>query len=203
VSDGTRGVPAAVRSAGEESYRTLRSTVKFAAGEAPIRSILIVDVDRDMTSGVAEQLARAFARAGDDCALVHTNSSVDTAAPGFTDLVAGTAAAGDVANASDTPHLNVVSAGSIADPDLLAGSRLSDAIDALLQNHAFVVLSSASLPRHADALAIAPRVDAVILVVTSGKTRRGRAIEARDALDRVGARMLGVVMIETRRRLFW
>jgi non-specific protein-tyrosine kinase len=75
--------------------------------------------------------------------------------------------------------------------------------DALHNEHAFVIVSCAALPARGDALALAPRVDGVILVVTSGKTRRPRAVEARDQLERVGARLLGVVLLETKRRLFW
>jgi Mrp family chromosome partitioning ATPase len=190
-------------SAAEEAYRTVRSTVKFASGPTPLRSILVVDLDRDNPSGVAEQLARAFARAGDTCALVDTNVRSGRTEPGFSDVVAGRSALGEVAQASSISGLTEIPPGTVRDPDLLAGGRLSQALDALLSQYSYVVLACATLPRHADALALAPRVDAVILVTTAGKTRRARAVEARDALERVGAHMLGVVMIESRRRLFW
>jgi Mrp family chromosome partitioning ATPase len=73
----------------------------------------------------------------------------------------------------------------------------------LTETGAFVVLCCNSAPRHADALAIAPRVDSTILVVTGGSTRRARAVEARDALERVGASLLGIVMLEPKKRWFW
>jgi len=85
----------------------------------------------------------------------------------------------------------------------VAGDRFGTALDGLIEAHGFVILSTAPLPKYADAVAIASRVDAVILVATAGGTRRPRAIEARDALDRVGARILGVVMLEPKKRWFW
>src|SRR5574338_598914 len=91
-----------------EAFRSLRSTVKFASGEQPIRSVLVVDIDRDTRSSVAEQLATAFA----------------------------------------------------------------ETLKRLIDSSGVAIVSSAPLPRYADALAIAPRVDAVMLVVTSGGTRR-------------------------------
>ncbi|MEX2314085.1 MAG: hypothetical protein WD628_00105, partial [Thermomicrobiales bacterium] len=57
-----------------EAYRSLRSTVKFATGERPIRSVLVVDIDRDARSQVAERLALAFAEAGDRCVLIDTDA---------------------------------------------------------------------------------------------------------------------------------
>jgi Mrp family chromosome partitioning ATPase len=66
-----------------------------------------------------------------------------------------------------------------------------------------LIVGCAGLPQHGDAIALAPRVDAVILTVTAGVTRRPRAIDARDALERVGGRLLGVVLVEPARRRFW
>ncbi len=76
-----------VSSAAAEAFRILRSSVKFAAGEQPIHTVLVVDVDRDQPSGVAEELGAAFARAGDRTVVVSTNSR-DHSGPdgGFGDL---------------------------------------------------------------------------------------------------------------------
>ena len=192
-----------VSSASAEAFRILRSSVKFAAGDQPIHTVLIVDVDRDDPSGVAEELGKAFARAGDRTVVVSTNSR-DRGGPdtGFGDLLfEGTVDA--LGLERDADGLVVVHAGRRSQPDLLAGDQLSRAIAALREQFDYVIISAASLPHHSDALGIAPRVDATILTVTTGKTRRPRAIEARDGLERVGARILGVVMVDGKRRRFW
>lgn len=190
--------------AADEAYRILRATVKYAVGEALVRTVLIVDVDRDEPSGVAEELASAFARSGDRCVLIDTNPrGTERRAAGFSDLLQGDASVADVAIASGLPGLTRVGAGTASAPDVLAGTGVTAALNQLVAEHEHVILSCASLPGNGDALALAPNVDATILVVTAGKSRRPRAIEARDALDRVGARLLGVVMVEPKRRRFW
>jgi Mrp family chromosome partitioning ATPase len=197
--------PATAESRRDEAFRSLRSTIKFAAGDPPVRTVLIVDADRDQMSDSAEQVARAFAKAGDACAYVDGNFRGDASSvPGFSDLLIGSQPLDTVieANAGDSV-LTTISAGTVPDPDLLAGDQVSQVLDALLERFEFVIIGAASLPANSDAISLASRVDASILVVTSGETRRPRAIEARDALDRVGARVLGVVLIESRRRLFW
>lgn len=189
----------------DEAYRSLRSTIKFAAGDARIRSVLIVDTDRDQASDTAQQVALAFANAGDRCAFVDADfrSRVGTE-PGFSDVLAGSATLESILKASDADDGYVaIGPGKAASPDLLAGDRLSVSLEGLLERFEYVILSTASLPAYSDAISLASRVDASILVVTSGKSRRPRAVEARDALERVGARVLGVVLIESRRRLFW
>jgi len=189
----------------DEAFRSLRSTIKFAAGDPPVRSVLIVDADRDQISDSAEQVARAFAKAGDACAFVDANFRREAGTtPGFSDLLIGSQPLDVVIeeNAGDS-LLTTISAGTVPDPDLLAGDQVSQVLDALLQRFEYVIIGTASLPANSDAISLASRVDASILVVTSGKTRRQRAVEARDALERVGARVLGVVLIEAKRRLFW
>lgn len=190
-------------SAAAEAFRILRSSVKFAAGDQPIHTVLIVDVDRDEPSDVAMELGAAFARAGDRTVVVLTNPR-DHSGPdaGFGDLLFdGTVDA--LGLQPDADGLAVVPAGRQLQADLLAGDKFSRAIAALREQFDYVIISAASLPRHSDALGIGPRVDATILAVTTGKTRRARAIEARDALERVGTRILGVVMLDGRRRRFW
>jgi Mrp family chromosome partitioning ATPase len=193
---------AAVNSAAAEAYRVLRSSVKFADAESPLRTVLVVDIDRAEPSGVAHELAAAFARAGDSCALVDLAAATDDA-PGFATLLTQHAAAASIGQPTDVPNLTRIGPGVDFRPDQLASSELPAVFGALRNDHAYVIISCAALPARGDALALAPRVDGVILVVTSGKTRRSRAVEARDQLERVGARLLGVVLLETKRRLFW
>jgi Mrp family chromosome partitioning ATPase len=123
--------------------------------------------------------------------------------PGLLELAAGAADAAALLQPGTLAGLSTLPPGAIDDPDLLSGDGVGRAIDALLIDHDYLIAGCAVLPRFGDALALAPRMDAVILTVTAGATRRPRAIEARDALERVGGRLLGVVLIEPERRRFW
>lgn len=188
-----------------EAYRSLRSTIKFAAGDTPVRSVLIVDTDRTGASETAFQVARAFAKAGDSCAFINTDpASGNTGIPGLSDLLIGSTSLDEVLQ-GDTGDglLTVIGPGTVADPDLLAGGQLARVLEALQQRFDYIIFGAAGLPGSSDAISVAPRVDATILVVTSGKTRRAKAVQARDALQRVGANILGVVLVESKRRLFW
>ena len=186
---------------GDEAYRLLRSTVRFTTGERPVRSVLVVDIDRATSSDVARRLAESFSMAGDRCVLVETDSRGGTKAAGFSDLIDGASLDG-IAVDSEAHSLAVISAGRATSADTLSADGVDDALSKLLERFEHVILTCAPMPQFADALALAPLVDAVILVVSSGKTRRQKAIDARDALRRVGANILGAVLSEEKRGRF-
>jgi Mrp family chromosome partitioning ATPase len=186
-----------------EKYRALRSTIKFAAADPPIRSVLVIDVDRATPSQVAERLADAFQHAGDRCVYLDANLQVSRAAGlGITDLLSGTAQL-DQALSGGNGHPPTIGPGSLDDHDLLVGDRFSVLLERLREQFTYMIISCASLPQHGDAVALAAQTDATILVVSQGATRRPKAIMARDALQRVGARVLGVVMLEPPPKRLW
>ncbi|RIK42013.1 MAG: hypothetical protein DCC58_11675 [Chloroflexi bacterium] len=192
--------PQAMQSTPSEAIRTLRSTIKFAGVERPIRSILVVDIDRQTPSGVAEGLAQAFGNAGDACILIDSRdrAPVEGDEPSLARLIVSPA----------TLPVRVgeplrVPGGADLNADALASDGLSAVIQRNVAEGAFVIVACRSAPSFSDAVSIAPRVDATILVVSAGKSRRAKAVEARDALARVGARLMGVVMVEAPKRWFW
>lgn len=187
---------------GAEAYRRLRATIKFAQRETPVRTVLIVDVDRDEPSPVARKLAGAFVFGGDPSVHVdaHVRGSLHEG-PGLSDVIRGDLAVDELRGGTEAGAVTL-GPGRDAEPDILMSERLRPALDALTEKFRFVIISCAPLPQYGDALAIAPRVDAVILTIAQGRTHRAKAVEAREALERVGAPVVGFVMIEQGRRWF-
>ena len=64
----------------------------------------------------------------------------------------------------------------------------------------FVIIDLPPVNRYADAAILAPKVDGVILVVEADRTPVVDAESAKKSLDRVGARIFGVVL--NRRRSY-
>lgn len=203
-----------------EAYRSLRSTVKFADTDPPTRSLLIADVTRNgQHTVVAANLAAALALGGDSTLLVDGALRQPRIHELFgltnSEGLAEWLAAGDVGQPlplveSGVPGLRLLLAGHApssmsgtgAAADLLTGD-LSARLLALLRDEAtFVVMDAPPLSNYGDGLAIAARVDGVLLLVRSGKTKRAAAQHAKDALDRVGARLLGAVLTDTGRGRF-
>ena len=212
-------VVASPASATAEAYRSLRSTVKFAGGEPPIRSLLVADAGTGGQHGaVAANLAAALALGGDSVVLVdadlrqprlreifrHGNE------PGLAEWLADPDTVRPLPlTESGVPNLRLLTAGhdrgtdGMAPGDLLNGDAFSRLLTLLREEATFVIFDAPALPEVSDALAIAARVDGAILLIRSGKTRRPAAQQAKEALDRVGTRILGAVLTDAGgRKLF-
>ena len=193
-----------------EAYRSLRATVKFSSLMPPPRALLLADAG---TGGqhptVAANLAAALALAGEGTILVDANLheprqhelfGLANEAGVAEWLAAGDATAPLPLRESGIPGLRLLGAGhlpgQVAPSDLLSGEAGAWLLERLREAADFVVLDAAPLPETADALALAARVDGVLLLVRSGTTKRVPAQRAKAALERVGARILGAVLTD-------
>ncbi|MCM8749629.1 capsular exopolysaccharide family protein [Thermomicrobiaceae bacterium CFH 74404] len=195
-----------------EAYRSLRAAIVFAGGERAVRSVLVAEAGSGNDSPlVAANLAAALALAGDRVALVDANLRT----PRLHGLLGRSNDAGLaewlrshdpeaplplVATAYDrllfVPAGSLSPAGAVNPADLLSQPRFAAFLEKVCREVAYTVIDTAPAPDFGDALAIAPRVDGVVLLVRSGHTRRTAAQSAKQALERVGARLLGVVMLQ-------
>jgi Mrp family chromosome partitioning ATPase len=78
--------------------------------------------------------------------------------------------------------------------ELLGSARMRDLLNELLTLADMVVVDSPPTVALADAAILSTQVDGVLLVVEAGKTRREIARRAMEALRRVNARVIGVVL---------
>jgi Mrp family chromosome partitioning ATPase len=200
-------------SAVAEAYRGLRATLKYSRAEPRVQTVLLVDTGTGgQGAEAAANLAASIALGGDTATLVDANPRAPTQhallntplSPGLVEWFV----AGDLVPIS--PHrtaierLSVVPAGDLGSPpsrstaDLVAGDAAIRLLSELRDGARFVLVHCAPMPAASDALGLAPHVDAVLLLVRAGTTKRTHAQQAREALDRVGARVLGVVLTDAR-----
>jgi capsular exopolysaccharide synthesis family protein len=78
--------------------------------------------------------------------------------------------------------------------ELLASPRMSEILKALSSLADHVLIDSAPVLPVADTLSIAPRVDGVIIVCRAKTATSDNAREVRSTLERVGARLVGLVI---------
>jgi protein-tyrosine kinase len=81
---------------------------------------------------------------------------------------------------------------------LLDSTRFSQLLADMCELFNFVVVDTAPVLNAPESLFIAPRVDAVIMVVRSGVTRREKAEKTKQLLDEAGANIIGIVLNKRR-----
>jgi capsular exopolysaccharide synthesis family protein len=186
-----------------ESYRILRTNLQIAGTDRHLPSLLISSPSRgDGKSDVAANLAVVLARAGKLVILVDANLRRPQAGAlfgvseqhGLAQLLEGESLPEPVAVPS-VPNLFVLPAGGVApnSSEILGSQRMYRLIQEY-KARADVVLFDSPPLWYSDALALAPQVDGVLLVVSSGTTGRENTINAVESLRLVGARIIGTVL---------
>ncbi|MBM3460150.1 MAG: polysaccharide biosynthesis tyrosine autokinase, partial [Armatimonadetes bacterium] len=199
VLDGSARSPVA------EAYRALRASVDFAAMEGQVRRLLVTSPNKSEGKSVTSvNLAAAMAFNGKRVVLV----DADLRRPslhrvfglsqerGLSQVLAGQLEVSEALQTTSRENLWVLTSGPLPHnpAELLGSPRLDQLLDCLAGIADFVILDSPPCLPVADPLVVASRVDAVLLVVHAGHTRRPALRHVRQLLQRAHARLLGVVM---------
>jgi succinoglycan biosynthesis transport protein ExoP len=205
-----------------EAYRSLRLNTQaaFAAGRAGAdqsieaalpRTIAVTSPEPSSAkTATASNLAVAFAEAGNRVVLVEADLRRPGVHPlfgisnaqGLTNLLSGeNVTIDDVVRKTRHPNLRVVTAGAPRqNPSELLGSRwLPDALERLRSGRDVdvIIFDAPAMDWPSDVASLGAVVDGTLLVVKAG-SRRGPIRAAREALAMAGARLLGIVLDDTR-----
>lgn len=187
-----------------EAYRALRASVQFASVDRSLRSLLVTSaVPEDDKSLVAANLAVAFARAGSRVVLV----DCDVRQPSLHDIFGADNSRGlSAALLGDeqapplletgVANLRLLPAGERPShpADFLGSQRMQSLLERLLASADLVVCDGPPVLAAVDAALLARRVDGVVLVIRSGRTKRDQAAKARALLAKAQANLLGAVL---------
>ena len=188
-----------------EGFREIRTNLQFVRVDSPPKTILITSaLPGEGKTTLTVNLARVLSDAGRKVTVVDADlrhpkvtrylSLVGDV--GLTNVLAGTADAGEMLQAYDDGAFDVIGAGpKPPNPgELLSSAAMSDLLVKLGEENDVVLVDGAPLLSVADTLGLAPMTDGVLLAVHHGRTEREQLRQAAAALGRVGARTLGVVL---------
>ncbi len=187
-----------------ESYRVLRSNVRFAAVDTPIHSLLITStVPGEGKSVTAYNLAVAMALDGRNVILVDTDLRRPTMhekakvsqQPGLTNVLVGHTSLEDALKETNIPGLRVLPAGPLPpNPAELLNSQAMKQLHKALKDQAdIVVFDSPPCLATADAQVMAAETDGVLYVIQFGEAKKSAVRHAVEMLRQARTRILGVV----------
>lgn len=190
-----------------EAYRLLRSNLEFAAADRPVKTLVVTSAKAsEGKSTTAANLAIVLAQTGRRVLLVdadmrrpslHRLFELPNEA-GFSLLFLLTEAVEVAPLISQTQYenLTVMTCGLLPPnpTELLSSPRMRQLVKLLSEKADIVIFDSSPVLAVADAAEVASKVDGVLLVVDSTKTRPSELAQARAALRRASASVLGVVL---------
>jgi non-specific protein-tyrosine kinase len=187
-----------------ESFRILRTNLQIAGTDRHLPSLLITSPSRgDGKTDIAANLAVVLARADKQVILIDANLRRPQLASvfgiseqgGLSNLLSNLDGMPEPIPVPSVPGLSIVPAGGhvLNSSEILGSQRMYRLIQECKARADVVLIDSAPL-WYSDALALAPQVDGVLLVVSSGTTGRENTINAVESLRLVGARIIGTVL---------
>lgn len=194
------------RSPVSEAYRSLRTNLDFYSFDRPLRTLIVTSAGPDEgKSTTLANLGIIMAQSGKrvvlaDCDLrrpsLHKLFEIRNTA-GITDMLRDEQAlAQPPFQEGPVPNLRLLPSGHLPPnpADLLGSRRMGQVIDALLKQSDLILFDAPPVIAVTDAAVLASKVDGVLLVVNEGKTKREHAKKAKTLLEKVNARLIGVVL---------
>lgn len=193
-------------SAVAEAYRALRTSVQFMGLDRPVRTLQVTSpISAEGKTTTVANLATVLAQAGQevvvlDCDLrrprIHTYFGLDNDM-GFTSVLLGEV--GLTAALQEVPGqkgLLLLASGPVPPnpAELLSSVRTRELLSALVARSGFVLVDSPPVLPVTDAVLVAARVEATLLVAKAGVTTRKRTQRAAAVLRQVDARLVGTVL---------
>ena len=195
-----------------EAYRSLRTSLQFAAYDNEIASVLVTSptATEGKTSTVAN-LGVVLATVGQNVVLV----SADLRRPrlaaffgldegvGLTSVMIGETTLDEALRAvPDIPGLAVLGCGPIPPnpAELLSSPKLAEIFDQLKESFDFVLIDSSPLLPVTDPVLLSRLSDITLLIVASGQTTKRQLKRGVEQLAQVGTRHIGIVLNEVTRR---
>ncbi|MDB5295184.1 MAG: capsular exopolysaccharide family protein [Phycisphaerales bacterium] len=193
-----------------EAYRSLRTAVQFAAPEG-LKTLLVASPNSgDGKTTLVTNLGIAMAQAGRRVCVVDADLRKPTihdifglkTTLGLTTLLAGRSTLEGTVQRGAVAGLDVLPCGPVpANPaEVLNSQEFGNVLDLLADRYDIVLLDSPPVQSAADARMIAASCDATLIVLTAQSAHRRTTEATRDALQSVGARIIGLVVNDVPRR---
>ncbi len=188
-----------------EAFRMLRTNLQFVGVDKPLKKIVITSSNpEEGKSVVAANLAISIASTGSKVLLI----DADLRRPkvhklfflenykGLSSLLAGDLKIDDVANETPVENLHIITSGPIPPnpAEILGSAKMNQFIEKASSVYDIIIFDSPPVNTVADASILSSIADGVILVIEAGVTAREAAILAKEQLEKINARILGVVL---------
>lgn len=193
------------KSRAAEAFRTLRTNIQFSSFDDTLKTIVITSsTPAEGKTTVLTNLAVTFAQSGSkvlviDCDLrkpsIHKKLALSNA-EGLTNILVQNKKIEECLKVTEQQNLFVLTSGPTPpNPSELLGSKKMKAIIREFEDiFDYILIDAPPLLAVTDAQVLSTISNGVILITSFGQTEKNAVIKSKDLLDKVGAKLLGVVL---------
>lgn len=192
------------KSIAAESYRTLRTNIKYSSFDKEMKRILFTSsIPGEGKSTTASNIALAFAQEEKkviiiDCDLrrshVHKEFNVSNRTGLTNVLISKEDLNKHIQNYNK--YLDILTAGVVPPnpSEMLSSKAMSDLLDKLDKEYDVIIIDSPPVKAVTDAQILSRIVDGVVLVVRSGFSKKEAVLETKSEIEKVGGKIIGAVL---------
>lgn len=198
-----------------ESIRTIRTNIKYLSVDNEKKVLLVTSVSKgEGKSTTAGNLAVAFSQDEKkvlllDCDLrksqIHKMFELSNQI-GLTDILANEIKVEEVINKYSEKVDIITSGKKVLNPcEMLSSNKFKLLLDDLREKYDYIIIDSPPLDSVADAKNLSVNADGTIIVVKSETTKKNSLLEAKKSLDKVGGKIVGVIVnrVKSKRPLYY
>lgn len=193
------------RSPAAESYRTLRTNIKFLSADNPLRTLAVTSAGpEEGKSTTVANMGVCFAQAGKRVLIVDTDMRKPTMhtifnlpnQDGISTILAGERSLDECLRPTAQPGLWVLTCGPVPPnpAELLESHRMAQLIETLREHFELVLFDAPPIIAVTDASVLAARLDGMLLLVGINKVTRKAARHALQLLERAKVKVWGAVI---------
>jgi protein-tyrosine kinase len=188
-----------------EAFRTLRTSIKYAAFDKGKQVIMITSsIPGEGKTSTISNLGILSAQDGKEVLMIDGDLRIPNLhhifnAPnrtGLSAVLAGYTQVADAIQHTDIPRLSILPAGPIQlqPAELLGSARLEQVITQLRSKYDIIFIDSPPILSVTDATLLARIADGIVIIVRSSITRREQLIKTQKNLIPFKDKILGIVM---------
>lgn len=188
-----------------EQYRLIRTNIQFSSIDREIKTIMVTSPEpADGKSTTAANLAVVLSQQGKRVLLVDTDLRKPSIhytfkvsnMEGLTNVLTREISIEDAIDQTYVPNLNILTSGPIPPnpSELLNSDAMETVVKYLYERFDHIVFDTPPILAVTDPQILANKCDGVVMVVCSRKTRKDRALKAKELLEKAQSHLLGVVV---------
>lgn len=187
-----------------EQYRTIRTNIQFASADRKIQTIVVTSSGpSEGKSTTAANIAVVFANSGQRVLLVDADMRKPTVHKtfgltnevGLSKVLSSNNSVLEMSRPSTVDNLSILTSGpKPPNPsELLGSTRMNQVIEEARHLYDVIIFDMPPVVTVTDAQIMASKADGTLLVVRENVTRKDALTKAKDLLEMVQAKVLGVV----------
>lgn len=188
-----------------ESYRTLRTNIQFSSFDKKIQTLIVTSSGPgEGKSTTSSNLAVVMAQNGSKTILIDCDQRkpklhkvfLTSNQKGLSDLLVGNFTFEDAVQKTHIENLDILTSGTKPPnpSELLASEKMKNFIEDLRKKYDCIIIDTPPVIAVTDAQIVSRHADGCLLVVASSQAEREAAVKAKELLEKVDAKILGVVL---------